>query len=612
MAVTVVNGAANVTNGADISGIEVVSIRNTNAAGTAATLTSAAGLTAVNAVRGSGDVTVTGGLAQGASIGIDGTTGGAISATYAPAATTATLNVTNAATAGAVTLAGTGLTSVAINSTVGANTLGGVAVGAAVTAVTIDATSNINTGSITGVAANAAITVKGAGTANIGALVANVATVDASANLGGVTASLLNSPTSVKFTGGAGNDVITSNGLLLAAGASVNAGAGTADRLVLTTAIDVATAATAVANKASAALYTGFEELQIKNGVSQDVTAFTGSAITKLVLDGAVAGVTNVSAAQAANVQVVSSGTYTVGVKDASVVGNLDTVHITADDGVAGLATGPIALTTPVLTGVETLQLTANDNVTVSSLTAATSLTSVKLDGAGTIGLTTGVVSFAANSVIDATAATGAVTIDASGATVTGLSIKGGAGNDVLTGTAQADLINGGAGNDVLVNGTTVTLTSGVVTAIATTVAAAADVLTGGAGNDSFVIAHGAVANVSSITDLNLGTNVAGGAVDSLWFNATASAAATVVALTAAQQTTVTAAASLSAAVDAVLAIATAVNNVAQFTYGTDTYVVANGTAGGAHAYAAATDNLIKITGVTGVLDASDVHFLAA
>lgn len=634
---TVVSAAAvaNATNGADISNVETINVRALNTAGST-TLNAATtpGVTTVVSDRSTAALVVTD-LAAGATIGLKGNgivNLGAVTANYVAAATAANVTIdggTGATTGALSVLDGAALTSATISSTGAANTVGGIAFGTGagtadnVTAVTINAATNLTTGGITGfktgVTTNT-LTVNGAATSvNVGVLEATVGTVNAAGLTGGLTATLSNA-TGVKFTGGAGNDVITSAGVLLAAGASVDAGAGTADRLVLTGAIDVATALTTVANKASAALYKGFEELQV-GAFTQDVSAFTGSSITKLVLSGN-AEVTNVSAAQAANIQVLASGTYTVSVKDASVTGNLDTVHITADDGVVGLATGPIALTAPALAGVETLQLTANDNVTVSALTAATALNSIKLDGAGTIGLTTGAVNLSANAVIDASAATGAVTIDASaaqaGGGVTGLAIKGGAGNDVLTGSLKADVITAGAGNDVLATGAaTVTAGSATATAAATitligdAVTGAADVLTGGAGNDSFVIAHSAVANVSSITDLNLGTNVVAGAVDSLWFNGTAGVATVVATLTAAQQTTVTNAGTLAAAVDAVLANIATANTVAQFTYGADTYLVANGI-GGVAAYDSATDSLIKITGVTGVLDGSDVHFASA
>lgn len=136
---------------------------------------------------------------------------------------------------------------------------------------------------------------------------------------------------------------------------------------------------------------------------------------------------------------------------------------------------------------------------------------------------------------------------------------------------------------------------------------AAADTLTGGAGNDTFhMTAGGAITLASTITDLNLGSNVVGGQVDQIIIDGATAAASTTITLTAAQQTTVTAAATLAAAVDAVLLVAGTANNVAQFTYGADTYLIHNGATATA-AFTAGEDTLIKITGVIGTLDASDV-----
>ena len=486
-------GAVNATNGADISNVETINVRALNTGVTTLNAATAPGVTTVTSDRSTGELVVEA-LAAGGTIGLKGngvTALGAVTANYVAAATAANITIDGgtAVGTGALTITGAGLTSATIASTGAANTVGAVSLsdGNSVTGLTINAATNLTTGTISGFKAGVTtntVTVSGAATSvNFGATAidATVGTVNASGlTAGGVTATL-SAATGIKFTGGAGNDVITSAGVLLAAGASVDAGAGTADRLVLTTAIAADTA-----GKASAALYKGFEELQIKGAVSQDVSVFTGSAVTKLVLDAGaaltVAGVTNVSAALAANVQAVTGGTYTVGVTGAATVGQLDTVHITADDGVAATVS-TIALTAPVLAGVETLHLTAVDNLTVSSLLSAPALTSIKLDGAGTIGLTTGAVAFAANSVIDATAATGAVTVDASAATVNGLSIKGGAGNDTLTGTGFADVINGGAGNDTITGG------------------AGADVLTGGAGTNIFAFAVPATVAAPLVAD---------------------------------------------------------------------------------------------------------------
>lgn len=619
--VTTTNGAvANVLNGADISGIEVVSVRNTNAAGTAATVVNAAGLTAVNAVRGSGDVTVTAGLAQGASFGIDGTTGGAMNMTYANAATSAALNVTNGATAGAVTINGAGLTSATITSISGANTLGGVALAATTTAVTVDAQSNITTGNITGLAAGSSITVKGAGTANIGTLLAtNVTKVDASANTGGVTATLNNVAT-LNVVGGSGNDVLTTDAVLVA-GASVDAGAGTADRLVVAESTHL-TAATAQ-------YYKGFEQVQAADGTSVDVSLLAANNAINIVriadgddTDGT--AVTNLTAAQAANVQIISAngtGAITIGVKDASVAGQIDTVKAALTTTTTAGVANNIDLTDLTLAGVEKLELTGNGTAAATTgavtLTTsnATALDSIIIKNAGTNNIVIDAGQTATNLLVDASGSTGNTTIDASAYnTTTGAQLLGGSGHDVLLAvTARSDKLVGGAGNDVIAGTAIGDFTAGTATALGTVTgsidqATASDILTGGEGRDVFAIGRvDAIANISSITDLNLGGNAAATGVDAIYFDlATTSGATpvTVVALSDAQKATVSGAADLAAAVEAALQVASGVNNVVQFTYGTDTYLAVNGADAG---FAVDHDALVKITGVSGTLDASDI-----
>jgi hypothetical protein len=556
-------------------------------------------------------VTVTN-LASGASATLKGNTTtvlGAVTVGYVAAATTANLNLDGGVVAAtpALSVNGTGLTSAVITSTGAANSLatnGITFTNGAVKTVTVDAQSNVATGSITGLAAASSIVVKGSGTANIGTLQAtNVTSVDASANTGGVTA-VLNNVTTLNVVGGAGNDVFTT-GAVLATGASVNAGAGTADRLVIADATHL--------TSVTGAFYKGFEQVQVADGVTADVSQLaTNNTISAvLIADAAGAtGVTGLTAAQAAAVQIVSAngtGAITIGVAGATTSGQIDTVKAALTTSTTAGVAQNIDLTGLVLAGVEKLELTANGTTAANSGTVtlttagATSLDSILLKSAGVNSITIAATHSANNLVVDASGSTGNTTIDASAyAVATGASLKGGAGNDVL--------IGGGA---VVAIATAATATAAAtLTSIANTVVTGADTLTGGAGSDVFAIAHSAVANASTITDLNLGTNVVGGAVDTLWFNTTTPATAvTIVTLTAAQQTAVTGASTLAAAVDLVLATANGTNNVAQFTYGTDTYIVTNGAAGTA-TYTAAEDNLVKVTGLTGTLDASDIHFV--
>lgn len=623
LAVTV-NTGTTATNGADISGIEVLSVRNIGAGNVAVDASTLPGLTTVIADRGTGALTVSN-LAAGGTIDLKGNTTtalGAVVAGYVATATAANIALENGVVAATPVLSinGAGLTSATITSTGASNSLatnGITFTNGAVKAVTVDAQSAVNTGNITGLVAASAITVKGSATANIGTLQAtNVTSVDASANTGGVTA-VLNNVTTLNVLGGSGNDVFTT-GAVLATGANVNAGAGTADRLVIADSTHLTSAA--------GAFYKGFEVLQVANGVTADVSqlAANNTINSIIIADGAGAtGVTGLNAAQAGAVQITTAdaaGAITIGLTGATTAGQIDTVKAAVTTTTAAGAVQNIDLTGVVLAGVEKLELTANGTAaaTSGSLTlttaAATSLDSIIVKSAGVTSITIDGAHAATNLSVDASGSTGNTTINASAyAVTTGANLKGGTGNDVLTGSAGNDIINAGAGNDALIVGTATVVAAtataaATFTAISNTIATGSDVLTGGAGLDSFAIAHSTVANASSITDLNLGTNVVAGAVDGLWFNTAAPGAATIVTLTATQQTAVTGAATLAAAVDLVLATASAANNVAQFTYGTDTYIVTNGVAAGN--YVAAEDNLVKITGVTGVLDASDIHFV--
>ena len=254
--------------------------------------------------------------------------------------------------------------------------------------------------------------------------------------------------------------------------------------------------------------------------------------------------------------------------------------------------------------------------------TAALSLDSIKLTTNGNDNsIIIGNTQTATNLALDASATIGSTILDVTGyTTATGASLRGGTSFDVLFGSARADLINGGAGNDVISGDGTVTInTMATATTIAVVTAAAfahgaADILTGGAGRDVFAFKTGAantVAVASTITDLELGGATLATGVDQIVVSTGVAGTAVVVTLTAAQQTTVTGAATLAAAVDSVLTFATATNATATFTYGADTYLIVNGDGNTTITYSTASDMFIKITGVTGTLDASDILIIA-
>ena len=588
-------------------------------------------------------------LAQGQQVGIIGNgtaANGALTANYATSATAAVLNVSGGTgptntTAPAVSITGGAtLTSATINSTgTVANTLGGVALGGNATALTVNADARLTTGTISGfTGTTATITVKGAaaGTAtaaavNLGTIDGAVKSIDASGLTAGGVAAVLNSNQAFTFTGGQGQDIVQT-GAVLTTGL-VDAGAGTTDRLVVTAAVTDHIDAT------TGKLYKNFEQVQVEDGESVNLShlASTNTIDTIRINDGSAAagtGVTNLSATQAANVTILAAnatGAITIGVKDATTAGQIDTVKASlVNTNAAGTAGVAVDLSGLTLAGVEKLELTGTGTSTATSgavtLTTANalSLDSIKLTSAANNNLVTvDVGHLASNLTIDASASTGSVTLNAAAYTAgtTGAALTGGSSFDVLLGASgKADKIVGGAGNDVIVGSalTGGTLTAGTATAIGTftggTIAGstAADILSGGAGKDAFVLGiNSGAATISSITDLDLGGATAALGQDQITLKLAATTAATIYTLTDAQKTAISGAADLATALDLVAAATNAATNngTAQFTYGTDTYLFVNSSSTTA-TYVAGTDAVIKITGVTGTLDASDIVFI--
>ena len=646
-ATDVINGGAGIdtlsyTNGsggaaaipaATITNVEVISERNVNTNIIPATDTISAaifvGATTFNSVNSTAPIAFTNLAAAtqtGGVVGNSVTINNASSFGFTSGAA-ATLNISGGTTAGLVSATGGTVTSTTVNSTGAANTLGGLTLSGVNTALTINAATNLTTGTISGfTGANATITVNGAAASvNLGTIDSAVKTINAAGLTAGSVTTTLNAQTTVNFTGGAGNDLVTAGGIL-AAGALVDAGAGTADRLTIVTTGQL----TAVA----ASFYRNFEVLAVTDGVSADVSMLAANnTINSIrITDGAALGgtaVTNLNATQAANIAILAAnpaGIITIDVKDAPLAGNIDTVKatLTNTNGTTGVA---VDLTGISLTGVEKLELTGIGTTTATSgaviltTTAAVSLDSIKLTTNGNANtIVIGNTQTATNLVLDASATTGSTTLDVTNyTTATGATVRGGTSFDVLLGSARADLINGGAGNDVIsgdgtvVIGTPATATAIAVVTAVTFVHGAADVLTGGAGRDVFAFKAGAgntVAVASTITDLELGGATLATGVDQIVVSTGTAGTAAVVTLTAAQQTTVTGAATLAAAVDSVLTFATAVNATATFTYGADTYLIVNGDGNTTVPYSAASDMLIKITGVTGTLDASDISII--
>ncbi|MFS2137723.1 beta strand repeat-containing protein [Duganella sp. Dugasp56] len=474
-------GAGAALPAANITNVEVLNLRNVGTGALTLDASTITGVTEISADRSTNDITLTNvdGATSVSIIGNGTVVNGAVSVGYASTSSTATINLKNGVNdpAGAATVTiSTANTKAVVNSTGADNTIESLALGGANTSLTINATTGFDASStgISGFAANAAVTVTGAGAVALGTLDANIVTVDASTATGGLSAVLDAGITSFKGTTGA--DTVTT-AATTASGASIAGGAGT-DTLILAAVNDITTSA-------KGALYTGFETLQSKQTSTFDASFIAGVTTVQSAANGA--GFSNLTAGQSAAVALkTTQTTVTYSLKDAT--GTADVLGLVAKGGsastVVNIGTGTIA-------GYETLNLTvssglnnvnfladgttaavASTNYDSFAFAASTDLKTVKVSGAYgaavTIAGQTKVTSLDASTntagvdlttggqtgalVVTATAAADKIVVGAVGAGGT-QSIDAGAGNDKISGT-QANIaaatIKGGAGTDTL------------------------------------------------------------------------------------------------------------------------------------------------------------------
>ena len=447
-----------------------VTINDVNAAST-----TAAGSIATVTLTNAGAAAVNSGALKTLNLGgtLDDVNAGTLGALTTPANTTLALNLTGTsqATGKAVTI-DSDITTLNISGNTTASTLVSlVASGATTINVSGDAKVTL-TGNTTGAVTAINVTnTKGAvfGTA-IGAGVAFAG----GAGDDGLT--LSNSFTKA-ITLGAGNDKVTiANGnTTIGTGGSVAAGDGI-DTVVMTT----ADALTFAANSTFNSKFTGFETLELSttnttndvldlDGINAATTVRLAAAVTdNFTINNLVSGGTINLSTNGANTPVL-----TVGVKSA-LVGAADVLNLNLNKSTL-LAAGQVTAA-----NVETVNINVADASTVASSTAgsaavihtltlaATSATSVTVAGNNGLTLTntnnakitnfdaSGIV---ANNTVD-TAGTAATTdtdanlgVTFSSATTTAnatVTIKGGAGNDTLTGNTLVDVISGGAGIDTI------------------------------------------------------------------------------------------------------------------------------------------------------------------
>jgi hypothetical protein len=467
--ITTDGNAAGALPGATITGVEVFSIREVG--GTAGVYDFAA-LAGENSVINnvSTDQVTFDNLGAGTAVTVRGnatTTNGATVITMAAATNAVNVTFDSGVTAGNFTVNSTGAKTVTISSTGANNTVGTIDVdtATATTGATINATTGLSAALAADYAASTTLTIAGAATnwaASTGAarqavdlrganLSANITKVDASGLTAGGAAVGLGANTT-SFIGGTGNDRVAVNALVFNGSATVAAGDGSSDTLVLTD--------QAALTSTTASRLTGFEILELNDDDDGAVDTFDSSLIsglTGLVINADSAGdgysVSKMSATLAGNVTITANQAVApvLSVLNATDVGTLDTLAITVSDGLT--AKNTITLADLTAAGVETINITATDNLTFSAMTGLTGMSKMTVTGAGNLSFTTGSLAANVNSTIDASAVTGTVTINANGATGNGFALKGSATKaNTITGTNQNDIITGGTGVDTLVN----------------------------------------------------------------------------------------------------------------------------------------------------------------
>jgi hypothetical protein len=306
------------------------------------------------------------------------------------------------------------------------------------------------------------------------------ASVDASGMTGNFTGQL-NATVAATFTGGSGADSITTS--TTGQTGTVSGGDGD-DLLILDSSADINTTA-------EGAVYTNFETVRVNDGQALDMDIMTGSTITAIqVLDSSAAAtsVTDMTAAQAADVQLRDfNNVLTLGVKGAGTVGSQDVLNITVSDGDTIANETLIATNTDgldaTIAGVETITINAFDNFDADALNNITGMTRLNITGGGTVDIIAGAVTLGSNGFVNAGDATGAVTFVGTAVATNAFAYTGSSGIDTVTDNAiGGNQINTGAGNDIV---TLTAKTGGTATTAVTLGAGQDDVIVAMIGNDA-------------------------------------------------------------------------------------------------------------------------------
>lgn len=427
----------------------------------------------------------------------------------------------------------------------------------------IVATGANTLGNVTAVAASSLV-ITGAGSLN--ATIASTVTksIDGSAATGNLVIDNSAAAAAVQtIKTGAGADIYTTKFADLTKDDVIDLGAG-ADSLRFTDATTINSAATK-------AQLTGVANVEQLGTVNSTLTV-DGDFVTQTSF------YTNGAAGALALTNVANNSTVTFGVTDvAANPTGVSTVALKLGSNTLNVNLEGSATAASVVNGVVA---TAGDGLTV------TGSATINVKSTGTVGQ--------ADNILDLTAAdnqsivvTGAqnLTLSAKAATgTTGFSIDGSAftGKLTVTGTVAADIIKGGSGADVIIGG------------------AGNDTITGGAGADKFVVSNVTAGGIDWVKDFVAGTDK----IITTGVATSTTAVGAVVDKGALSSVTYATLNDVLTSFAAAGTNVTAANTAYTFTYAGDNYVlVDNGTAG----YAAGTDSLIKVTGITGTLTAADI-----
>lgn len=448
----------------NISNVEIVNVSGAGATTTTIAAGRFVGATTFGSI-GAGSLTLTG-LASGQNLAVQAT--GNLLATYAAEATSTTLGISGG-TSGTVGISGTGLTSATVNSTGTApNTTGVITLAGTIGSVTLNASTGLTT-TLAGGKAASTLTITGGGAVNLNVVPSAFTTIAAAGASGGLTATVGAALTSL--TGSSAADKISVGGAL-AAGVSVDLGTGNDTLLAGGGSVSTGstidggggtdTVSTSLLNAGNAAAFKNFEQLQVETNTITDASLITGSTLSGLTIAGSTGGgaVNNVAASIGLTATGTASGTTTIGVKDA-LANTADSYTVTLANSTANTVAAAGTLS---IANVETLNLVSKGTAAAGNNTIDISdaaLKSLVITGDKAVSVTFSTATTATSS-IDASAATGSVTLNTSnvvGAS-SGFTVKGGTAADALTVTQVATVTTGAGADTVFAGGNGITVAS--------------------------------------------------------------------------------------------------------------------------------------------------------